>query len=336
MCQISIVVPIYNTARYLRECIESIINQSFTNIEIILVNDGSTDNSLDICYEYKERDSRVIVINQKNSGVAVARNAGLKIATGEYIIFLDSDDIFSNNLLEKLYNQAEKTNADITICRENALYENEPLQKIRWYMDDIASPPCEVFSVKIYSKYILNFCILWPWDKLYRTEFLKRIDAKYPTKRIIEASEDLVFVGRTLVNAERITIVNEYLINHRYHSKSLEATRNKYAATEALKELAALLKKDGLYSTVKQSFINLVMVYLRWHYSIRKDDKQEVEKIVKKAVKKYKLHSYTQDYFYDKWGYECFANVFLRKKSNHIIIKIFGIKISFRGLGGNK
>ena len=110
---ISVIIPVYNVENYLRECIESVLNQTFRDFEVILVDDGSTDSSGDICDEYVEKDERVTVIHQKNGGLSVARNTGLSEANGKYVYFLDSDDYISENALATLLNIAENDSSDI-------------------------------------------------------------------------------------------------------------------------------------------------------------------------------------------------------------------------------
>ena len=114
--KISIIVPIYNVSYYLDNCIESITKQTYSNLEIILVNDGSTDNSNDICQKWEKIDKRITYINQKNSGVSVARNNGIKKATGKYISFVDGDDYLEINFIKTLYNFTVKNNVDVSIC----------------------------------------------------------------------------------------------------------------------------------------------------------------------------------------------------------------------------
>ena len=120
---ISIIVPVYNTGKYLEKCLESIISQSLTNFEVICIDDGSTDNSYDILTTYKEKYNNFKIIYQENQGVAIARNNGLKYANGDYIIFIDSDDFITNDYLEKLYNESIITNADVVICNFYRYYD---------------------------------------------------------------------------------------------------------------------------------------------------------------------------------------------------------------------
>ena len=112
---ISVIVPIYNTGKYLVECVESLRKQTYSNIEIILVDDGSTDTSIEICDEFAEKDSRIRVFHKKNEGSAIAKNFGIQQSRGEYIILVDSDDIVSDRMIEVLYTQIKEKNADIAI-----------------------------------------------------------------------------------------------------------------------------------------------------------------------------------------------------------------------------
>ena len=106
--KISIIIPVYNAEKYLAQCIESIIKQTYSNLEIIIINDGSTDRSLEICNFYKENDQRIVVFNQNNSGVSVARNKGLDISNGEFIMFVDADDWLNADFVESLYKVCEE------------------------------------------------------------------------------------------------------------------------------------------------------------------------------------------------------------------------------------
>ena len=114
--RISIIVPIYNVEKYLPRCIESLMGQTYKNIEIILVNDGSTDNCRHICNDYKKRDNRIIVFHQKNAGVSNARNTGLKVASGQFVGFCDPDDWVESKMYEEMLAAINKKNADIAIC----------------------------------------------------------------------------------------------------------------------------------------------------------------------------------------------------------------------------
>lgn len=123
---ISIIVPVYNVEKYLEHCLNSIINQTYKNLEIILVNDGSTDNSLEICESFKQKDSRIKIITKGNGGLSSARNEGLKIAKGNYISFVDSDDWIDADFIKALYNNLISTDSDMSTCE--FIRETEPSQ----------------------------------------------------------------------------------------------------------------------------------------------------------------------------------------------------------------
>ena len=132
---VSVIIPIYNCEKYLNECISSVLGQTYKDFELILVDDGSTDNSLNICYEFAKKDSRIIVIHQENGGVSSARNKGLKNAKGEFITFVDSDDYVENDWLKMLLTAILANNADVSICgikfdnKLRCLCENNSLTK---------------------------------------------------------------------------------------------------------------------------------------------------------------------------------------------------------------
>ena len=125
---ISIVVPVYNVEKYLKRCLDSLVNQTYKNIEIILVNDGSTDSSLEICKGYAKKDSRVKIISKKNEGLGYTRNEGINIAKGIYIAFIDSDDYVDENFYEKLYVSAKKYNSDMVYASFKSVDKNNKMR----------------------------------------------------------------------------------------------------------------------------------------------------------------------------------------------------------------
>lgn len=206
---ISIIMPIYNSALYLRPCLDSIINQTLTDFEFICINDGSTDNSLNILTEYANRDTRLKILNKKNSGAADCRNLGLSEATGQYCIFLDSDDLFSPYLLEKLYSQIYNVDADICFCDYSILSNgNKSRVRIDSKVQNPFTPSDELNQL---------FQITHPvcWNKLYKTEFLKKHQLQFLNQ---SSSNDISFVYSSLVLASSITFVSEALIEYRFNN----------------------------------------------------------------------------------------------------------------------
>lgn len=176
---ISIVVPIYNVEKYLERCVDSIINQTYKNIEIILVDDGATDNCGVICDKYKKEDPRIIVIHKKNGGLSDARNSGIKIAKGKYITFIDSDDYIEDDYVEYLYNLLIQKNTKMSICSYAVHFDNSNVKLYnatdikRWSKE-------ETLKHILYSKKIE----VSAWGKMYRTDLFKNIE--YPKGKIFE------------------------------------------------------------------------------------------------------------------------------------------------------
>lgn len=176
---ISIIMPIYNAEKYLNRSIESIMNQTYNNIEIILVNDGSNDNSLEICTNYQEKDNRIKLINQGNKGVSFARNRGIDEANGDYIMFIDSDDYIEKNMIEDMVAKITKDDIDLVISgiKMNYIRNGQVVGEERYQLKD------KMYSIKEMLNAILIdidlICICGPCCKLYKREILKRNNIKF-------------------------------------------------------------------------------------------------------------------------------------------------------------
>lgn len=172
---ISVIVPVYNAEKYIHRCVDSIINQTYTNLEIILVDDGSPDNSGVICDEYAEKDDRIVVIHKENKGVYTARNAGLDICTGEYIAFVDSDDYIESEMYEIMLSESLKDNVDICVCQWQ--YENQDGQRIidlNKINNTIYGKKTSIeFAEYLYGSSYENGVVCAAWNKLYRKEIFE-------------------------------------------------------------------------------------------------------------------------------------------------------------------
>lgn len=195
--KVTVVVPIYNVEKYLRRCIDSIINQTMREIEIILVDDGAIDNSGNICDEYAKIDKRIKVIHQKNAGLSAARNSGIKIATAQYICFIDSDDYIEEDMIEYLYKGAEKYNSDIACCGFSNIYENGVIEKVTIPTKEIIFSTQEALNIHLFSGYI----DVVAWNKLYKTKLFK--DILYPEGYLYE---DMLTTYKLLSKAEKISL----------------------------------------------------------------------------------------------------------------------------------
>lgn len=199
--KVSIIVPVYNVEKYLRRCLDSIKVQTFTNMECILIDDGSSDNSGKICDEYAEKDSRFRVIHKRNGGVSSARNAGLDEAKGKWIGFVDADDWIENNLIEELYDYATENDADVVISGDTRVQKDK---KIKTHI-----PPSGIMSMH------RDFAIYWqgPCAKLFKSTVLHNI--RFPDG--ISLAEDLLFTFKVFFASTKIYGLNvsgyNYFIN---------------------------------------------------------------------------------------------------------------------------
>ena len=170
---VSVIIPAWNASSYLRQCLDSVTSQTLTDIEIICVDDGSTDDTPDILHEYAEKDVRISVIRQENRGAGAARNNALRHAKGKYLSFLDADDFFEPDMLEKSFEAAEKHNADVVVF--GCDFYSESSGRFRSCPNSINRlilPPGEVFSLKDVRTDAFRLFFGWAWDKLIRTDLV--------------------------------------------------------------------------------------------------------------------------------------------------------------------
>ena len=202
--KVSIIVPIYNTETFLKKCIESIVNQTLQEIEIILINDGSTDNSHKICLEYTEKyPKKIRYINNKNIGCSATRNLGIELAHGEYIAFVDSDDYIEKEMYEEMYKKASKEKSDIVMCGFKYIFSDKKnlfIPQNKYIYLDTRNKPSYV------------------WNKLFRKFLLKNNQIEFPLNT--HYCEDLVFSFKNLVLTKNISIVQQPLYNYILHGNN--------------------------------------------------------------------------------------------------------------------
>ena len=258
--KVSVIIPVYNVEKYLRQCIESILNQTLSELELICVDDGSTDSSLEILREYEKKDSRVKVLQQENLGAGAARNKGLKIATGKYLSFLDADDFFLPEMLEETYNKCEELNAQICVYQVRRYHD---VTKKTWF--DKGSfryeyiPKKEVFSYKDMPDYILDTFQNWAWNKLISHDLVKENNIQFQE---ILRTNDFLFVALCMTLAERITVLEKPLVYYRVGMKNnLQSTNYKYPL-EFLKAFRAVkkeLEEKGIFDEIERSYVNKIL-----------------------------------------------------------------------------
>lgn len=257
--KISIVMPIYNADEYLKPAIDGVLNQTLSEIELICVDDGSTDNSLSILKEFQQADERVRIITENNAGPSIARNKGLSRARGKYVIFLDADDIFEPTLLEKLYNMSEEQQLDIAVCKFD-IYNNRKAK----FEDNIRSDHGEIFleagvvSKSVYPDVILSCTTGYVWNKLFRKEFLYEKELTFDAD--LRVFEDTHFVVTALSLADRIGKCQEKLMHHRvYTNQPRNKLFKKYykQVPVVYSKIKEFLRAHGMYTPLSQSFLNL-------------------------------------------------------------------------------
>ena len=263
MIKVSVIVPVYNVAKYLPECMESLISQTLKEIEIICVNDGSTDNSLEILEKYRQKDNRIKIISQENKGLSEARNAAIREVSGEYIAMVDSDDWLEPDMLEKLYQKAIEKNTDIVECdffehRELAL-DSLKVRKLK--------PKAGFFTnLKIRSGIPYNwhdiqkeilFLRAYVWNRIYKTDLVKN--------RILfegRVGEDYYFVVEAYLKAKSIVYYNKPFYHYRKREASLSSSTQKLENFEmsekflykGCKRIEDIIKRCNLTDELKKEF----------------------------------------------------------------------------------
>ncbi|HGP8758044.1 TPA: glycosyltransferase family 2 protein [Streptococcus pneumoniae] len=261
---ISVIVPIYNTEKYLVECVESLRKQTYSNIEIILVDDGSTDASIEICDEFAEKDSRVKVFHKKNEGVAVARNFGIQQSNGQYVVIVDSDDVAVDRMIEVLYTQIKEKDADIAVG--NYYIYDESDGNFYYYITD------DNYCVEVLSpqELIDRQAGAWQWNssafivtvaKLYKKDLFKDVSFTHGRRFDDEASAHRIFL-----RSKKTVFINDNLYLYRRRSGSIMGTDFDLSWSRDLVEVFSKKISDlvlaGLdVSVMRIRFVNLLKDY---------------------------------------------------------------------------
>ena len=286
---ISIIVPIYNAEKYLKKCIDSLLEQTKKELEIILINDGSTDNSEEIIKEYK--DKRIKYFKNKNQGIGKTRNFGIEKAEGKYIMFLDSDDYLDKTACEKMYNKVENEDLDVAICDFYKEYDNGNIE-------EVITPNFNTSSLKDNPDIITEY--LSPWAKIYSTEMIKKNNIKFVENL---KYEDAPFVIEALCCANKIGKVDECLNYYLIHTNSETTVRDR-RCFDILKIIDKIRKYTNDKEYLKEK-IDKLTVRIITNYTIQqrmqKDKKVAMEFInkafdyLKKEIPNYKNNKYYEN-----------------------------------------
>lgn len=286
---ISVIIPVYNVEKYLRACLESVIRQTYNNLEILLVNDGSTDESKMICEEYKAKDNRITLINQKNGGLSAARNSGLKIAHGQYFFLLDSDDVIHVKTLQLLYECMEESKCDIAITSSTKILQNvEPdiyeykvgmnpvilsgkECNMSFFSTDIDATDMTVAWGKLYPRYMFDK-ITYPEGKLHEDE--------YVTYKIFDACSKCAYLK-----------IGAYYYRTRNESIMSEKNEKNYIDTiEAFKERESFFEQQKKADEQALSIYRILTEYTLYYEFLCKSnvEKQKRAEIKKEFTRYYK------------------------------------------------
>ena len=261
---VSVIIPAYNAQEYVAECVTSVIKQTAKDIEVIVVDDGSTDDTREIVASIAERDARVTLLTQSNQYAGVARNNGMDHATGKYLYFLDADDFIEPDTLETMTGIAERTGVDIVVARSNS-HDAETHEEalIDYTIKDMSTR--QVLHNADYAGTTFQSFIGWPWDKLFRADFIRERGVRFQALR---TTNDAFFTFVALAIAPSIYCTDAMLFHHRTHNAtSLEATRRKswQNALNAVTTIGDYLKTTDNYTLTKRSYENWVSHFILWN-----------------------------------------------------------------------
>lgn len=306
---ISVIVPVYNVEYYLDRCLTSLVNQTYSNMEIILIDDGSKDNSGMICDNWKEKDNRIVVIHKKNAGLGYARNSGLEICKGEYICFVDSDDFVSANMIQTMYDAIKKENADTCYCSFN-IYSNKKNEVVKKSFVNSG-----VYDGK---KILLDIAGSLPEDKvdfnkemsvwacLFSGQIIRENGIVFTSEREI-ICEDFPFDIRYLPKTNKVVVIDNcfyyYCINgesltHKFDEKRFDKEKHLFSSLD--ERLSSVISKEDYLIRLQRLFLGRIRATLMIEIKNSKLGFFKIIKDVKKIISDELVQEVLQDYPYQK------------------------------------
>ncbi|MCI7292089.1 MAG: glycosyltransferase [Methanobrevibacter woesei] len=324
--KVSVIVPVYNVEKYLRDCLDSIVNQTLEDIEIICVNDGSTDNSLAILEDYAEKDSRIRIINQENKGLGGARNTGLYNANGEYISFIDSDDWIEPNTFEESYNMSKDLDLDMLMFQMK--FFNMETEEYSENQNTNIEVIDNSFSGTVFNyKDVFDVLFKIPHNsvnKLYKYSFLKDMKFKF-----LEGAyyEDLASFFPLFLEAKKVSILKKQFYIYRIRSESITTSGDEgsFDMFNILKDLQKLLKDKNIYPQCMQEFLMFIIVNLKFVYlRLANAHKNNFLQAMKENYEALELDNVSEEHLM-KWHYEdrCFYQSIKKSKDSYDFDLIF-------------
>lgn len=294
MPKLSIIIPVYNVEKYLPKCLGSILEQPFKDLEVICVNDGSTDGSLDVLQKIKKNDDRVVIIDKKNEGSGIARNIGLSTAQGEYVYFIDSDDWLEDDVLAKIIAKADELQTDILVFGGLSYYNGKG-QNGAYSKNKL---PKKYFGKVVSAKDIKKDIFKFPstaWTKLYRRSFLIKNEIKFQN---IRAGQDQLPFFHSMITADRIAILPENIYcyqKNREGSVTSVKKKKSFSPIYVFYGIEEMLEKTGMMEEYRNIFVNKYFSKATsWLGKFDKDLKpqyfEEYSKLLKHVQEKYGLY----------------------------------------------
>lgn len=311
---VSVIVPVYNAQEHLRQCIDSILAQTLPDFELICVDDGSTDSSVKMIKEYQKKDKRVKLVEQKNQYAGVARNNGMKIAQGKYWIFLDADDFFEPDLLESMYNAAEKDNADVCLCAADRYQTNTGVfEKAGWLLAARYLPKTRPFNRNDCIRHIFQISSPAPWTKMFKREFVQEKKLQFQN---LQRSNDLYFTFSAIAMAQRITATEKELVHYRVgQTTNLQSKNNTTPMLfcQALFAVKERLVQEGIWDEVSASFSDMAMNTTVYNLKTLNDEPRRVvlKEFKNKYADEFEFLKHDRDFYSLKANYDYFVEAML-------------------------
>ena len=305
--KVSVIIPVYNVEKYISRCLDSVINQTLKQIEILVINDGTKDNSFEICKQYALKDSRIKLFSKENEGLGLTRNYGIKRAKGEYIAFLDSDDFIDLDFYEKLYNDAKKNNTDASFTNIKLYTETgEIIQKdVMPFKSNVVSSKKFMYNllhVEDKKEYGKNYMGMSVWRSIYKKEILDKNNIIFESERKF-ISEDIIFNIDFCMASKKISFIDNTYYYYCINGNSLTTTYKKDRFEKDIilyKELIRRLKSYNEYNNVKKGLSNYFLGYVRGAIKQEVIHKSNDKKLVLNRIKEIVNNKYVIDALKDK------------------------------------
>ena len=310
---VSIIIPVYNASSFLVQRLECLQKQTLSELEIICIDDGSTDNSAEMIKSIADHDTRVKLIQQNKSNAGVARNIGLKYAVGEYIYFADADDFCERNFIEKMYIKALSTKSDIVLCTCKDYNTKNGTYSDHWnLLNEKISEKIEVFSKENFTNGFFNIITPEVWLRLYRREFILKNNINFQS---LSNTNDLYFSYMTMALANRISFIRDKLCYYRVNNaSSIQQTKYKdpLCICKAFLSVYDELNRLGLYSGLERSYVEATAENFAWNIRTIRNDKALIMlyiELIANIIPKTNLTGYPIEYYSNKADYELLKQI---------------------------